>query len=155
MQKYLKYFSYVFRHKYFVFVECLKFGLIWQGLVHDWSKFLPDEFIPYANYFYGGDKRKDRFYTPSQGTYDFNVAWLKHQHRNLHHWQSWVLQEDDGNRFALEMPVGYAKEMICDWTGAGKAQGYNDVPAWYQKNKDKMVLAVATRLFVESALGIP
>lgn len=51
MRKYLKYFNYVFRHKWFVFVECFKFGLLWQGLIHDWSKFLPDEFIAYANFF--------------------------------------------------------------------------------------------------------
>ncbi len=154
MKKYLNYFQYILRHKYFVFVECLKFGLIWQGLIHDWSKFLPDELIPYANYFYGGDTRKDRFYTPSQGTYEFNVAWMKHQHRNPHHWQHWVLQEDDGDRFALEMPVNYAKEMVCDWRGAGMAQGFSDTLAWYLKNKDKMILASATRLYVESLLEV-
>lgn len=107
-----------------------------------------------SHFFYGGDKRKDRFYTPSQGTYEFNVAWLKHQHRSPHHWQHWVLQEDDGDKFALEMPVKYVKEMICDWRGAGKAQGFNDTPAWYLKNKDKMILAPATRLLVESLLDI-
>lgn len=154
MRKYLKYFKYIFRHKYFVLIECLKFGLIWQGIIHDWSKFLPDEFIPYANFFYGGDTRKDRFYTPSQGTYEFNVAWLKHIHRNPHHWHHWVLYEDSENAPPLEMPVKYAQEMICDWRGAGKAQGFTDSRAWYLKNKDKMVLAPATRLFVESLLGV-
>lgn len=152
MDKHLKYLKYLLRHKWFVFLECVKLGMVWQGIVHDWSKFFPDEWIPYANYFYGGDKRKDQFYTPNQGPYDFNVAWLKHQHRNLHHWQSWVLQEDSGKVFALEMPLKYAKEMICDWKGAGKAQGHNDVLSWYKKNKDKMVLAPATRLFVEGEL---
>lgn len=154
MKKYLKYFNYVLRHKWFVFVECLKFGLIWQGIVHDLSKFLPDELVPYANFFYGGDTRKDRFYTPSQGTYEFNIAWLKHLHRNPHHWQYYVLLEDNGDKFPIEIPIKYAKEMVCDWRGAGRAQGFNDASAWYLKNKDKMILGVGTRLFVESLLGI-
>jgi hypothetical protein len=153
MDKHIKYLSYLFLHKWYVFLECCRYGLYWQGVVHDWSKFLPDEWIPYANYFYGGDKRKDQFYTPDQGTYEFNVAWLKHQHRNPHHWQSWVLQEDSGKVFPLEMPLHYAKEMLCDWAGAGKTKGFNDTKGWYLKNKDKMVLADATRLFVESELG--
>ena len=140
VNKYLKYFTYVFRHKWFVFLECLKFGLVWQGIVHDWSKFLPDEFVAYADYFYGGDKRKDRFYTPSQGSPEFNTAWLKHIHRNPHHWQYWVLQEDDRDKFPLLIPSKYVKEMICDWRGAGRAQGFNDVLAWYEKNKEKMIL---------------
>ncbi len=34
--------------------SCLsEIGLIWQGITHDWSKFLPSEWIPYAEYFYG------------------------------------------------------------------------------------------------------
>lgn len=153
MKKYKDYFSYVFRHKWYVFVECWRYGLVWQGLIHDWSKFLPDELIPYAKYFYGGDKRKDGFYTPSQGTDKFNAAWLKHQHRNPHHWQYWVLQEDSGKVFALKMPVKYAIEMVCDWRGAGKASGKGDTLNWYLKNREKMVLHADTRAFVEELLG--
>lgn len=149
MRKYLQYLKYVFRHKWFVFVECCKVGLVWQGLVHDLSKFLPDEMIPYANYFYGGDKREGRFYTPSQGTSEFNYAWLKHQHRNPHHWQYWVLQEDGGNKFPMEMPVKYIKEMVADWKGAGRAQGFNDTLSWYVTNRDKMILGNETRTLVE------
>jgi hypothetical protein len=154
MQKYLKYFQYVFRHKWYVFVECCKYGLFWQGLVHDWSKFLPDEFVPYADYFYGGDNRKDRFYTPSDGSTEFNYAWLLHQHRNPHHWQHWLLQEDDGGKYALEMPLKYATEMVCDWRGAGRASGYNDTPAWYLRNKNKIIMNQFTRNYVEALLDV-
>lgn len=154
MKKYLKYLQYLLRHKWYVFLECRKWGLLWRGIVHDWSKFLPDEITPYANFFYGGDKRKDQFYSPEQGTYEFNVAWLKHQHRNPHHWQHWVLQEDDGGKFALKMPVDCAVEMLCDWRGAGKASGHPDTVAWYWKNKDKMILHPDTRAFVEEILNV-
>ena len=45
MNKYLKYLSYVLRHKWFVMLACFKVKLFWQGITHDLSKFLPDEFI--------------------------------------------------------------------------------------------------------------
>lgn len=151
---YLKYLKYLLRHKWFVMLECFKHGMIWQGIVHDWSKFLPDEMIPYAKFFYGGDKRKDAFYTPSQGTNDFNIAWLKHQHRNPHHWQHWVLQEDDGDKFPLPMPRKYVFEMVCDWRGAGKASGNPDTPAWYLRNKNRMILHSSTRTLAEALLGV-
>lgn len=154
MKKYIKYLQYVFRHKWFVFLECARFGLIWQGLTHDLSKFLPDEMIPYANYFYGGDTRKDRFYTPSQGTEEFNYAWLKHQHRNPHHWQYYILQEDDGGKFPMRIPTKYIFEMVCDWRGAGRAQGFSDTLGWYRANKDKMVLHPDTRQLVEDILNV-
>jgi hypothetical protein len=153
VKKYLKYFQYVFRHKWYVFVECRKWSIRRQGIVHDWSKFLPDEAIAYANFFYGGDKRKDSFYNPKDGSDDFNHAWLLHQHRNPHHWQHWLLQNDDGTKLALKMPTKYALEMVCDWVGAGRASGHNDVKDWYWRNKDKMILHEDTRAFVEEMLG--
>ena len=32
---------------WYVFVECAKRGILWRGLIHDWSKILPSEFVPY------------------------------------------------------------------------------------------------------------
>lgn len=154
MKKYIQYFSYLFRHKWFVFVECWKRGLIWQGIVHDYSKFFPDELIPYANYFYGGDKRTNAFYNPEEGTYSFNVAWLKHIHRNPHHFQHWVLHNDDGTTLMLPMPSRYMIEMLCDWIGAGKARnGSMGVLKWYTLNKDKIMLADINRMWIEREIG--
>lgn len=53
MKMYLKYLKSLLLHKWFVFLECRKLGIWWLGIIHDWSKFLPSEFIPYARYFYG------------------------------------------------------------------------------------------------------
>ena len=50
---YWKYLKAVLKHKWFVFIECRKLGIPWLGVIHDLSKFLPSEFIPYARYFYG------------------------------------------------------------------------------------------------------
>ena len=46
-------------------------------------------------------------------------------------------------------------EMLCDWRGAGKAQGYGDnTDKWYQANKGKMQLHPETRGWVEQQLGV-
>lgn len=47
-----KYLWYLIRHRWYVMLACFREGLYWQGLIHDWSKFLPGEFFPYAWYFY-------------------------------------------------------------------------------------------------------
>lgn len=66
---------------------------------HDQSKTEPDEYGPYDIYFYGGNR--------SYGVVeDFRKAWLLHIHRNPHHWQYWVLINDDPEEgeIILEMP---------------------------------------------------
>lgn len=81
------YANYLARHKWFVFREGrkLKVGL-WALLKHDWSKFLPSEWFPYAHSFYG--KRTEAVKRA------FDYAWLLHQKRNPHHWQFWVVPQD-------------------------------------------------------------
>lgn len=166
--KYLKYLKYLFRHKWFVFVECIKMKLYWQGIVHDLSKFNWDELKPYTDYFYG-DRQKmnsDEFWqgqhkygcfeaSPFGHTHEekFKIAWLKHQHRNPHHWQFWVGIMDSGNEFIIPMPEKYYKEMICDWIGAGKAiTGKDNMGEWYNKNKQNIKLHPETQYFVEEYL---
>jgi len=141
--KYWKYLKYVLRHKWFVMVECFRMGLIWRGLAHDMSKFLPSEWFPYMENFYGEKKK-----------YNFSLAWLYHQHRNPHHWQYWILRNDRDKPQVLEMPGKYVKEMLADWKGAGRAirggpDNWKECNKWYNKNKDKMELNDSTRFFIE------
>ena len=161
---YLKYLKYVLRHKWYVFVECYKMGLLWQGLWHDMSKFRLSEFIPYARFFYGDwfDWEEIKYKCPAyswtntkQGVKEaFDLAWLHHQHRNQHHWQYWLLQNDEDGAEKIPMPWNIVREMVCDWKGAGAAQGKKgDTKNWYEKNKDKMVLHEHTREIVERLLG--
>lgn len=156
--KHLKYMSYVLRHKWFVFVECARRGLIWRGIIHDLSKFLPSEWKPYANFFYGGKptvRDSTGYYKPTDtGDAAFDMAWLYHQKRNDHHWQWWVLPEDDGGMKILPMSPKARTEMLCDWMGAGKAQGKPDTAAWYLKNKGNMIIHPKTRRFIEDELGV-
>lgn len=159
MKRYLNYLSYVLQHKWFVFLQCCKFGIPWLGILHDLSKFLPSEFIPYARYFHNpdGSPRQIRdntgYYKPTDtGDTAFDFAWLLHQKRNRHHWQWWLLPEDGGGTKVLPIPEKYRLEMLADWSGAGRAQGAPDIAAWYTKNKDKMTLHPATREWIETTL---
>ena len=51
--KYYKHFKTVAKHKKEVAKICFKFGLYYQGIVHDLSKFSITEFAPSAKYFQG------------------------------------------------------------------------------------------------------
>lgn len=156
MRRYLFYLWYILRHKWFVFRAACRLNIPWLGFWHDMSKFLPSEFIPYAEFFYNPDgsprqhRDKTGYYKPTDtGDAAFDFAWLLHQKRNRHHWQWWVLPEDCGNVKAIEVPLPYLREMVADWLGAGRAQGTPDVQAWYFANKDKMNLHPDTRKDVE------
>lgn len=161
MARYDKYLWYVLRHKWFVFLECCRLGIPWRGVVHDLSKLRPSEFIPYARHFHGpgagGIKEgrdKTGYYKPTDtGDKAFDFAWLLHQKRNKHHWQWWVLPEDEGGLKVLEMPQKYRLEMLADWRGAGLAQGTPDTKAWYLANRDKMSLDPTTRSWLEGLYG--
>ena len=167
MNKFFKYLWYVMRHKYFVFIECCKLGIPFQGLTHDLSKLLPSEWIPYANFFYGKYLTPDEIQssaieyriTQPESTESvknkFDIAWLHHQHRNRHHHQYWLLRNDDGTITALPMPDKYREEMLADWHGAGMAiNGINETAKWYLENKKKMTLHELTREWIEIQLGV-
>ena len=47
-----------------------------------------------------------------------------------------------------------AVEMLCDWRGAGRAQGTPDTAAWYMAHGHKMQLHTGTRAWVERQLGV-
>ncbi|MHC1716375.1 MAG: DUF5662 family protein [Candidatus Dojkabacteria bacterium] len=166
----IKYIVYLLKHKWYVMIECFKKGLIWRGLIHDLSKFYPDEFFPYSNYFYGKNskilkkvKKGTGYYKPATtGDSAFDFAWLLHCKRNLHHWQWWILPNEKNGLNILSIPEPYLTEMICDWLGAGKAQGdfppkddqYLNVRKWYAINRDKLQLAPGTRKEIEKRIGL-
>ena len=151
---YVKYLWYVIKHKWFVMLECWKRGLIWRGITHDLSKLRPSEFIPYARHFYGSIKKgKDEtgYYKPTNtGDKAFDFAWLLHQKRNDHHWQWWILPEDEGGLVVLEISDKARKEMLADWHGAGRAQGTPNSWKWWQKNNHKMTFGPETRKWIEA-----
>lgn len=150
VKEHLQYANYMIRHKWYVFVECCRLGIPWRGVTHDLSKLLPSEWFPYTATFYGA--------APTNAVekiihaVKFDTAWLKHIHRNKHHWQYWILHEDCGNLTLIPMPTRYVKEMLADWRGAGKAQGFEDITSWYKKNYYKILIHKKTREYLHSIM---
>jgi len=151
-----KYFKYVVRHKWFVFLEAWKLGIVWCGIVHDLSKFRPSEWFPYVHYFYGpkfGGRDETGYYRPTDtGDDAFDFAWLLHQKRNRHHWQWWLLPEDEGGLKVMPMDQTSLLEMLADWYGAGRAQKTTSSIEWYHKHRGHMTLETETRVQVERML---
>ena len=115
---------------------------------HDQSKWEKEEYDAYDAYFYGGRKTKEVKKT-------FNYAWLHHIHNNPHHWQYWVLINDDpeDGTVALDIPYRYVIEMICDWWSFSWSDGnLYEIFDWYNKHKDRMILSKNTRELVEDIL---
>lgn len=117
MIEYWKHFKTVCIHKYFVFKECAACGILWQGIIHDLSKFGPTEFVSSAKHFQGN--RSPIEAEKEEGGY--SKAWLHHKGCNKHHWEYWTDFSDNGDIIANEIPYKYVVEMVCDWIGAGKA----------------------------------
>lgn len=115
---------------------------------HDYSKNDPEEYEAYDAYFYG-----NRSFKVVQ---DFNKAWLRHIHHNPHHWQHWILIEDDPdeNIVLIDMPHEYIIEMICDWWSFSFRSGnLTEIFEWYDKHSDYMKLSDKTRKIVEDILS--
>ena len=105
-------------------------------ITHDKSKYYNDEYDAYDEYFYPSDgskvgedpKRKEAF----------QYAWLHHQNTNPHHWQYWVLIQDDGTTKPMNIPEKYIKEMIADWSSfAYLNKRPEDLTEWYASHREK------------------
>ena len=138
--KYIKYFWYVLKHKYYVFIECWQQKMYVHAFTHDLSKFLPLEFIAYANYWYGSAEYNDYLF-----------AEKIHYLTNLHHWQSWVLENEDGSVTPLLIPLKYIKQMYCDWKAMAR-NGGSSVREYYENNKNKIVMHENSRKELEKLI---
>lgn len=136
--------------------ELLEFGspLDWDMLrtdicqSHDKSKNMDDEYYAYDAYFYGGN----RSYEVKE---NFEMAFLRHLHRNGHHWQHWILPayDDEKGQRVFEMPYNYILEMICDWWSfSWKSGNLMEIFSWYDDHKDHIQLGEKTRKSVEDIL---
>lgn len=145
MKIFIDYFSYLIRHKFLVFKLCLEYRLIWQGIIHDWTKFLPSEFVEYSKYFASGKKTAIEY------------KWLEHLHKNKHHWQYWVLLDNEGKTQALRMPDRYVKEMIADWLSVAiiertQKEAVKWVMGWYEQRREQIVMHPDSRRLLEEEL---
>ena len=111
----LKHLKTILIHKWFVFKECVSCGLIWRGMIHDFSKFGLTEFISSAKHFQGNRSSIEA----EKEAIGYSNAWLHHKGHNKHHWEYWTDFDDKGNIIVNKIPYKYVVEMICDWIGAG------------------------------------
>lgn len=144
MRYYQKFFGHlktITKHKFLVMKYCFKLRLFKQGLLHDNSKYSPIEFFTSVKYYSGTrspiDAEKD-----DKG---FSMVWQHHKGHNPHHWEYFidnvgpvevkertvyetptgekipiVAKHLRSNPTALEIPINYVLEMICDWISAGQ-----------------------------------
>ena len=140
MIKFIRYIYHLFRHKYFIWQECWKEGLYLQGLIHDLSKLRWDEIKFYSRKYAGDDDYNG----------DFKMARMRHQKRNRHHWRYWVI--DENQKKAVEMPLPYLLEMVCDWRAMSRTWKY-PADRFYRKNHMKMILHPKTRRNLEKILN--
>ena len=107
-------------HRHLVCRYCLRLGLIRQGLMHDLSKYSPEEFWRGAKYYQGYRSPNDA----ERAETGLSLAWLHHKGRNKHHfeyWIDWQLNPEGGVYYAgNRMPMRYVAEMFCDRIAASK-----------------------------------
>lgn len=117
---------------------------------HDQSKYDKEEYEAYDAFFYGND----RSYVVCR---NFDRAWLHHIHKNPHHWQYWVLLEDDPETGvpykALPIPLNFIFEMIADWwTFSWKNNNLFEIFVWYGEHRHKQYINPASRMIIEDIL---
>ena len=143
----MRYFLSRLRHKWFVFLACRQLRVpLWQSLIHDLSRFSPQEVKAFS------DKFNDKI-----DKVDYARAWLHHQNHNPHHWEYWSfnwLPIDASFDFYkdlvvdgfLEMPERYIREMIADMMGASREYtGSWDISDYLKKGLPRMGLHPKTR----------
>ena len=121
MVKVFKHLRTILVHKYWVARYCFKFGLYWQGIFHDMSKFHPVEFFESVKYYTGKRSPIDL----CKEVNGYSNSWFHHRGRNKHHYEFWCDNFDKGTT-CVRMPWRYATEMVCDYIGAGRAYNGKD-----------------------------
>lgn len=105
-------------HKKLVFINCCRSGIIWQGIVHDLSKYSPEEFIPGVKYYQEGKRSPN---VEERNQLGYSAAWLHHKGRNKHHFEYWNDYNPKYKKIMpVKMPAKYLVEMFCDRVAASK-----------------------------------
>lgn len=155
MKYHLQYVSAVLRHKWYVFQEACKLGIPWRGLLHDFTKLSPGEWRPRVRAMRAGNLRgADGRIDLNRANDELALCWLRHYHRNSHHWQHWVVCLDNGTVRPLPMPDADRREMLADWLAVSRQPDRLDMIPWYQQNKEHLLLHPATRQWLEQKLGL-
>ena len=155
INKAMKHLKPINKHKLMVMDLCFKIGLFKQGLLHDLSKYSPEEFFMGAKYFQG-DRSPNAAEKLEKG---YSTSWLHHKGRNKHHFEYWIdytLDPKEGLK-GMKMPLRYVLEMCCDRIAASKVysgKNYTTAVPWeyYSKREKQIHLHPHTRALLEKIL---
>ena len=150
----IRHFKTITYHKYLVAVHAAKCGILFQGLMHDMSKYSPVEFWAGAKY-YKGTKSPNEAERADKG---YSLAWMHHKGRNRHHFEYWSDYNPKTKEIsAVKMPVKFVVEMLCDRIAASKVyQGKNYTNAhpieYFLKGKARRKIHPETSDLIEQLL---
>ncbi len=111
-------FKTITKHRRAVIYHAFKVGILHRGLLHDLSKYSPQEFLAGAKYYTDGTR------SPNEGEredYGYSLAWMHHKGRNKHHFEYWSDYSPVTKKVEpVKMPIVFVKEMFCDRVAASK-----------------------------------
>ena len=145
----------ILHHKNLVRKGCFNVGLYKQGIMHDWSKYTPTEFLVGCRYYQGtaspnNAERADKGYSS---------AWLHHKGRNKNHLEYCIdYSADTGYMTGMRMPTKYVVEMFIDRMSASmnyQKEKYTDKSPleYYEKRAEYYLLHEDTRKQLEFLLN--
>ena len=151
----IRHFITITEHKLLVMCHCFQVGLYRQGLLHDLSKYSPEEFFTGVR-FYQGNRSPNAAEREILG---FSKAWLHHKGRNKHHYEYWIdiSKNKEEGLVGNKMPLRYVIEMVMDRIAACKVyrgKDYTDGAAWeyYEKTRKYVTMHPETRALLERLL---
>lgn len=107
-------------------------------LLHDDTKTIPSQYNAFDEYLFGKPKKDTMM--------KYRYAELEHINSNPHHWQHWMLINDDGTKLLLDMPYEYIIEMICNWWSHSWAKGDPfEIFDWFEENQKHIKLSKRTK----------
>lgn len=150
-----RHFLTITEHKALVMKNCFRVGLYRQGLLHDLSKYSPEEFLTGVRY-YQGNRSPNAAEKEAVG---YSKAWLHHKGRNKHHFEYWIdfsVRKEEG-LIGNKMPLNYVIEMVMDRIAASKiykGKDYTDAAPWeyYSRTSPYIVIHPDTRALLEKLL---
>lgn len=135
--------------------HCFRIGLYRQGIMHDLSKYSPEEFWTGVRY-YQGNRSPNAAEREDLG---YSKAWLHHKGRNKHHDEYWIdiSSNKEEGLIGQKMPLKYVAEMICDRIAACevyKGKDYTSAAPWeyYEFTKKYITIHPETRALLERLL---
>ncbi len=143
------------KHRHAVLCHAIKAGIFWRGLLHDLSKYSPQEFFMGVKYYSDGTKSPNEKERMEHG---YSSAWLHHKGRNKHHFEYWTdFSIQEKKVVPVKMPLVFVKEMFCDRVAASKIyqkENYTDSHPieYFMRGKPKRSIHPETSDLIESLL---